>query len=80
MALEEFKARIALLLNEMAQRPDDAHALQERVREQLEGLKGLGMPLPDDLVALERDLEAELEARGASRDEDMPPAEEDEPR
>jgi hypothetical protein len=61
MALEEFKARISLLLNEMAQRPEDEHELQERVREQLEELKGLGMPLPQDLVELERALEAGLE-------------------
>jgi hypothetical protein len=60
MALEEFKARIALLLDEIARRPEDAHELQERVREQLEELKGMGMPLPADLVELERALEADL--------------------
>jgi hypothetical protein len=61
MALEEFKARIALLLDEMYERPEDRHELQERVREQLEGLKGMGMPLPADLVELERALEEDLE-------------------
>jgi F0F1-type ATP synthase membrane subunit b/b' len=60
MALEEFKARIALLLDEMTRRPEDAHELQEHVREQLEELKGMGMPLPADLVELERALGAEL--------------------
>ncbi len=61
MALEEFKARIALLLDVAADRPEDAHALQEQVREQLEGLKGMGMPLPQDLVELERALEEDFE-------------------
>ncbi len=79
MALEEFKARIALLLDEMYERPEDRHELQERVREQIEGLKGMGMPLPQDLVDLERALEEDLELpRGARRnqptsDEETPP-------
>jgi capsid protein len=61
MALEGFKARIAMLLDEMSARPEDAHEVQERIREQLAEMRGLGLPLPADLVALERSLEAELE-------------------
>ncbi|CAN5698358.1 hypothetical protein BH23PSE1_BH23PSE1_07890 [soil metagenome] len=64
MAFETLKARIAMLLDEMSSRPDDAHVIQERLREQLEEMKALGMPLPEDLVALERSLEHDLE-RGA---------------
>jgi hypothetical protein len=75
MALEEFKARISLLMEELAERPEDAHALQERIREQLEGLKAMGMPLPQDLVDLERYLEDDLEATDGSDDAgDRPPA------
>jgi hypothetical protein len=62
MALEAFKARISLLLDEMAARPEDAHAFQERIREQLAEMRAMGLPLPQDLVALERSLGAEFEA------------------
>lgn len=62
MAFEGFKARIALLLDEASARPEDAHELQERVREQLAEMRALGMPLPGDLVELERSLQAELAA------------------
>jgi len=61
MALETFKARIALLMDEITARPEDAHALQERLRETLAEMRGLGLPLPDDLVALEAALEDRLE-------------------
>lgn len=75
--LEEFKARIALLLDEMAERPEDAHEVQERLREQLAELKALGMPLPEDLVALERslseDFEAEAEDQAFGRPTDETP-------
>ena len=67
MALEDFKARIALLLDEMVARPDDAHVLQERVREHLQDLKAMGMPLPEDLVELERALEEDFEAAALPR-------------
>jgi hypothetical protein len=65
MALEGFKARIALLLEEMGSQPGDAHQIQERIREQLAEMRAMGMPLPDDLVALEADLERDLAARPA---------------
>ena len=53
MAFEDIKARIALLLEAMVQRPTDAHEIHENLREQLNELKAMGMPLPDDLVELE---------------------------
>lgn len=61
MALEDFKAQIALLLDEAAERPEDTHALQEQIREQLAVLKAMGMPLPQDLVDLEQALEEDFE-------------------
>ena len=72
MALEGFKARIAMLLEEIAQRPENEHELQERVREQLAEMRAMGMPLPDDLVELERSLNQEFEA-DAEPDPDRPP-------
>lgn len=57
MALEEIKAQIALLLEEMVNQPEDEHEVLERLREKLNELRAMGMPLPDDLVALEKRLE-----------------------
>jgi uncharacterized coiled-coil DUF342 family protein len=62
MAFEEIKARIALLVEEMVQRPTDAHEIHETLREQLNELRAMGMPLPDDLVALEKRLEADFDS------------------
>jgi hypothetical protein len=59
MALEQIKAQVALLLEEMVNQPEDAHELRERLREKLVELRALGLPLPDDLVLLEQKLEAD---------------------
>ena len=57
MALEEIKARISLLLEEMVNQPKDEHEILEQLREKLNELRAMGMPLPDDLMALEKRLE-----------------------
>lgn len=57
MALEEIKARISLLLAEMVNQPEDEHEVRERLREKFNELRALGMPLPADLVALEKQLD-----------------------
>jgi hypothetical protein len=59
MALEQIKAQVALLMEEMVNQPEDAHELRERLREKLVELRALGLPLPDDLVLLEQKLEAD---------------------
>ena len=71
MALEQIKAQIALLLEEMVNQPEDQHEVHEQLREKLNELRAMGMPLPADLVALEKRLEerfrkARLDGRGAS--------------
>ncbi|CAM5560481.1 MAG TPA: hypothetical protein VGV39_07520 [Mesorhizobium sp.] len=58
MALEEIKARISLLLQEMVNQPEDEHEIQEQLREKFSELRALGLPLPADLVELEQRLEA----------------------
>jgi len=58
MAFEEFKARIGLLLEGMINEPQDSHELREQLREMLNEMKASGMPLPDDLVELEKRLDA----------------------
>ena len=65
MAFEEIKARIALLLEEMVEQPEDVRELHERIREELNELRAMGMPLPDDLVALEKRLDDGFYAAGA---------------
>ncbi|MET3645830.1 hypothetical protein [Phyllobacterium ifriqiyense] len=62
MAFEDVKARIALLVEEMVKRPADAHEIHETLREHLNELRAMGMPLPDDLVALERKLESDFDS------------------
>lgn len=57
MALEDIKAQISLLLEQMVNQPEDEHELLEQVREKLNELRAMGMPLPGDLVALEKQLE-----------------------
>ena len=58
MAFEELQAEIALLFEQMTNQPEDAHQLAEQLRELLNEMRASGMPLPEDLVALEAQLEA----------------------
>ena len=61
MAFEEFRVQIAMLMDEIAARPEDGHQLQEALREKLAEMRALGLPLPEDLVEFEQALEQELE-------------------
>lgn len=60
MPFENLKVAIALLMEQMANKPEDVHEVQEALREKLSELKALGLPLPEDLVELERKLERGL--------------------
>ena len=62
MAFEDLKAEIALLLNQMENQPEDRHELYLQIREKLNEMRAFGMPLPDDLVRLEKELEAEFKS------------------
>ncbi|HEY8276135.1 MAG TPA: hypothetical protein VIG52_03965 [Methyloceanibacter sp.] len=62
MAFEDLKAELALLLNQMENQPEDRHELYLQVREKLNEMRAFGMPLPDDLVRMEKDLENEFTA------------------
>jgi len=63
MAFEDLKAELALLINQMENQPEDRHELYLQIREKLNEMRVFGMPLPDDLVRLERELEAEFRAQ-----------------
>lgn len=60
MPFESLKAGIALLIEQMTDNPEDAHEIQESLREKLAEMRALGLPLPQDLVDLEARLEADL--------------------
>ena len=60
MDLDEFEAAIALLLTQMENQPEDRHELYLQIREKLNEMKAYGMPLPEDLVRIEEELEAEF--------------------
>jgi hypothetical protein len=62
MAFEDLKAELALLINQMENQPEDRHELYLQVREKLNEMRAFGMPLPDDLVRMEKDLEKEFAA------------------
>lgn len=60
MAFEKLKMDISILLTEMQNEPKDRHEIYLALREKLGELKAFGMPLPEDLVTLERELEEEF--------------------
>jgi len=62
MAFEDLKAELALLLNQMENQPEDRHELYLQIREKLNEMRVFGMPLPEDLVRLEKELEAQFKS------------------
>lgn len=62
MSFEDLKAELSLLFDEMEGEQGDRHEIYMRIREKLEEMKAMGLPLPDDLVRMERELEAEFDA------------------
>jgi len=64
MAFEDVQAELGLLLTQIENetQPDDRHEIYLVIRRKLNELRAYGMPLPQDLVELERSLEQEFEA------------------
>ncbi len=60
-------AAINLLVEQMDHEADDLHEVHLKLREHLHQLKATGMPLPEDLVELDRRLTENVE--GAAPDE-----------
>lgn len=63
MAFERIKSEIAMLLAEMENQPQNLWELHEMTREKLIELRALGLPLPQDMVDLEKKLNRELELK-----------------
>lgn len=62
MNIDEFEAQIALLLARMEDQPENRHDIYFMIHEKLNELRASGMPLPDDLLNLEAELEKEFAA------------------
>ena len=62
MAFDDLEAELALLINQMENQPEDRHELYLQIREKLNEMRAYGMPLPEDLVRFEKELEAEFKA------------------
>ena len=58
MAFDDLEAELALLVNQMTESPEDVHELYLRITEKLNEYKALGLPLPDDFVRVEKELDA----------------------
>jgi len=56
MAFETLKAAIGALLDEIAERPEDRHILQEQLREKIAELESMGLPVPEDYKRFEKEL------------------------
>ena len=54
MALEELQAQISLLVSQINNQPEDVQELYEQLHLKLNELRGIGQPLPADLVELEK--------------------------
>ena len=67
MPFEDLKVRISLLLEQMVHQPEDMHELQETLREELSELRASGLPVPLDLVELEKELEDQLNLHKAKK-------------
>jgi len=61
MAFEEIKAEIGLLFEQMVNQPQDVHEIRETIREKLRLLRATGMPVPQDLVELEKRIEQDFD-------------------
>lgn len=60
MDLFELEAELNLLLTQMENLPEDKHEFYLQLRGKLAEMRAFGMPVPDDLVRLEKELEKEF--------------------
>ena len=68
MSFEDKEAEQGVLFARMQNEPEDWGEVYELIRQKLNEMKAYGMPLPQDLVDFERDLEAEFLAEKEDAD------------
>lgn len=56
MAFDDLQAELALLINQMEDEPTNPHELYMQIWEKLNEFKAMNLPLPDDLVRVEKEL------------------------
>ena len=61
MDSKDLEAEVSLLLDEMEGEQGDSHEIYLRVRQLLSNLRAIGMPAPEDLLRLARELEESFE-------------------
>ncbi len=57
MAFETLKAEILMLWNEMEEQTKDPREVAFQIREKIGELRAMGMPVPDDLLKVEKAIE-----------------------
>jgi predicted unusual protein kinase regulating ubiquinone biosynthesis (AarF/ABC1/UbiB family) len=61
---QELEAALSLLMKQIEGEPGDLREIYQQLTQVLNGMRAFGMPLPEDLVRLEKELEEEF--RGES--------------
>ena len=62
MEERELEAALSLLIADLEGEQGDSHEIYLKLRQILASMRAMGMPLPDDLVRMERQMSAEFEA------------------
>jgi len=62
MDQNEFEAALLLLIDEMEGEQGDRHEIFMRLHQTLETMRAEGLPVPEDLAKMERELAAAFEA------------------
>jgi hypothetical protein len=70
MDTDELRAGLNMLVEQIEHRDDDDHEFWLQLHQTLEGMRAMGMPIPEDLRSLEADLAKRFTADGAG---DAPP-------
>jgi len=61
MSFEDIKTAIMMLAEKLEMKPEDDHELHLQLSEMFRQIRATGMPLPEDLVELERKLTRDVE-------------------
>ena len=62
MDLREIQAAVLELLGEMEGEIEDTHEFYLRLRQTLDSMEAMGMPIPEDLARMEKELGEEFAA------------------
>lgn len=62
MDRQQLEAALSLLVEQMEGEVEDRHEIHQRLMHILGAMRATGMPLPDNLVRLEREIEDDVES------------------